>query len=813
MKNLKTLLYTCLLIYITGFFSPIFAQEKALFTINGLVNDQKNQPIPGASVSIISTLTEQVVTKTIADEKGRFSFSLTDSTVKVLVSYVGFDVYESATILLTGNLTLPAIVLKEGNALHEVTVKGQRIPPLIQATGGKIIYNVAASVNSQGANVLEVLRKAPGVVVSSENAIGIAGREGALVLLNGRQTYMQPAELADLLKSMPAANVKSIEVINNPSAQYDAQGSAGIINIVLKKNENEGLNGTINTGLGYGFSLKNNSALSFNYRKDKLNVFGNYSHNVGHFGLRYGMDRDESGTAYRGWSKDTDKRQSIASGLGLDYHLNDRHTIGAHASGNFLFGGGSIYTNTSISDLETGALRNTLFSESDYYHQSSKRYNTNLNYRYEDTLGTSLQLDADYGTFRSASGNLQPNTFYLPDGSVSARNSSRMLTGRDIDLYAFSGAYEQKIGTGKLSVGLKYSSVKSGNLFDLYRLTEGNEVLDPAASNNFSFKEQIFSGYLQYEHHLTKQLSLQAGMRLEQTNATGELITAQAEAQQDAAIRRNYLNGFPSLTLQMKLDEEQQLSINYGRRIDRPAYQDLNPFDQPLDGISSLKGNAYLLPQKTQRLSLQYQHKKTILELSLSRITDYFAQITDTMGTDKVVMQPRNLGTQQQAGLSVIQQLRLMKAWSLSINALMYYKHNEISFDENRHFNIKRLAGTINIQQTISLPWQIKAELATVFNTKRVGGANDISRRNSQVDVGFQRAFMRDKARLALSFTDVFLGNKWDSTSYFNGYYIRNYGYVESRQVKLNFSYNFGNTKIKAAQERTSGLQSETDRL
>ncbi|WP_198139817.1 outer membrane beta-barrel protein [Pedobacter sp. BAL39] len=789
------------------------AQNPAPFALRGLVMDQKNQPLPGASVSLIDMRNGKIFQKAVTDREGRFSVVLGKMTLRLLISYVGFNVYESDTILVSGNLNLDPIVLRDGKDLSEVSVKGQRTPPLIQATGGKIIYNVAAGINAQGSNVLEVLRKAPGVVVSSDNVIGIAGREGALVLLNGKQTYMQPAELADLLKSLPATNVKSIEVLNNPSAQYDAAGSGGIINIVLKKNENEGWNGTFSTGLGYGFSLKNNSALSFNYRQKKLNVFGNYSHNVGNFGLRYGMDRDESGTAYRGWSKDTDKRQSIASGLGLDYQLNDRHSIGGQLTGNFLFGGGSIYTNTAISDLTTGLLKNTLFSESDYYHQSSKRYNTNLNYRYEDTLGTRFQLDLDYGTFRSGTGNLQPNTYYLPDGSVAERNSNRILTGRDIDLYAFSGGYEQKLGAGKLSLGLKYSSVISGNLFDLYRLTGDSEELDQAGSNDFNFKERIFSSYVQYEHQLGNNLSLQAGMRLEQTNATGTLITAQNQGQQNGEIKRNYLNGFPSIALELKIDEEQRLSLIYGRRIDRPAYQDLNPFDQPLDGISSLKGNAYLLPQKTQRISLQYQLKKTIFDLSFSRIGDYFAQITDTLGADKVVMQPRNLGTQQQVALNLIQQIRLIDAWELSINALMYYKHNEIAFDDNRHFNLKRVAGSLNVQQTIRLPWQIKAELATVFNTKRLGGANDISRHNSQVDIGFQRGFMNDQAKVGLSFTDVFLGNTWDATSYYSGYYIRNYGYVESRQVKLNFSYNLGNAKIKAPKDKESGLKSETDRL
>ncbi|WP_254070942.1 TonB-dependent receptor domain-containing protein [Pedobacter sp. L105] len=789
----------------------LHAQDK-IFLVKGLVLDNKQQPVPGASVTILSSPTEQIISKTITNEKGGYQFESGGGSIEILVSYVGYGLNRTKPLLISRNTVIDPVILQDDNKLKEVVIKGESTPPLIQASGGKIVFNVANSVSSQGSNALEVLKKAPGVTVNPDNTINIAGRQGALVMLNGKQTYLQPAELSDLLKSISSSNVKTIEVINNPSAQYDAAGSGGIINIVLKKNENEGLNGTFDTGVSYGYSLKNNTALSFNYRKDKINVFGNYSQTVGSHGFRYGIDRDEDGQSYRGWSHDTDQRKTISSSVGMDYNIAHHQTIGVQFNGNFLFGPGDINTRTTISDLATGTLENTLLSESNYYHQSSNRYNSNLNYRYEDTLGNVLTVDADYGKFNGGQGILQPNTYLLPDGTVSSANNTRTVNNRDINLYALFANYARHLWAGKFSAGLKYSSITAANLFDLYAIDNNEELLNTQSSNNFDFKEQIFSSFVQYEHPLTDKLSFQGGMRLEETTATGLLSTIQA-GQQEGNIKRNYWNGFPSIGLVMKVKEGETLSLNYGKRIDRPAYQDLNPIEQPFDGLTTIKGNPYLLPQLTNRVSLQFSFKKTIIDLSVSRTSNYFAYVTDTLGGNKVVMQTRNLGVQKQAGLNIIQQIRPLKIWNISANAVVYYMHNQIALDETRIFSLGRLAASLNIQQTIQLPLGMKGEVGAVFNTNRLGGSNDISRRNSQVDLALQKSLLKNKAKVSLAITDIYQGNKWDSTNYYSNYFIRSYGHAETRQVKLNFSYNFGNTKVKAPKENESGLKSETNRL
>jgi len=808
-----------------NFFSKVFflifcasikgnAQEKSLISLKGLVHDDKQLPIDGVSVSLLNGTNHQLIAQTLTDKKGQFSFEHSGGTVEIALTSVGFIMYRSKVISWTNDLVLePVLLIADQQKLKEVTIKGQNTVPLVRAQDGKIIFNVAASINAQGSNAFETLKRAPGITVSNDNSISIAGRQGSLVMLNGKQTYMQTAELADLLKSMPSSNIKSIEVIGNPTAQYDAAGSGGIINIVLKKNDTEGLNATLNTGLSYGFTLKQNTELSFNYRKDKLNIFGTYNHAFGNFGLRYGMDRIQSDKVFNGFSHDTDKRKKIGSAIGADYRIDDRQTVGITMNGNFLFGGGFISTLTDIKNGQTGALESTLLSESDYYHQQANRYSTGLNYQYEDTAGRKLNLDLDYALFNAANGNFQPNTYFNPDGSLASVSANRTLGDRDIDLYAFAASYQTNLWKGKLNTGFKLSSVDAGNGFNFYDASSSPEIIDPDNSNLFNFKERIAGIYFQYDHPLSEQLSFQAGMRMEQTNATGTLSYIQNSTLPDNRIERDYLNAFPSAGLNYQIREGNNLSLNYGRRIDRPAYQDLNPIEQPLDGLSYWKGNPYLLPQTTQRISAQYAFKKTIVDLSYAFTKNYRAQVSDTVAGNKVIMEPRNLGTQEQLALNVVQQINPFKVWSISLSATGFYKRNKVMINNSGDFDVDRFAATINLQQTFSLPFKIKAEVAAAYNSNRLGWSNDISRRNSQVDLGFQRNILKDKAKLLLSFTDIYLGNKWDATNIYQGYSIRSYGYMETRQVKLNFSYNFGNIKVKGPKAKESGLKSETERL
>jgi hypothetical protein len=237
-----------------------------------------------------------------------------------------------------------------------------------------MIYNIQKSVTAQGINALEALKKTPGVIVNQDNSITLNGASAALVMINGRQTYLQAEELAQLLKSMTASDLKSIEVIKNPSAEYDASGTGGIVNLVLQKSIAEGFNGSINNGIAYGTSIKQNTNMNLNFRKGKINMFGSYNHNFGHFAMDYDNDRTTNGKVYLNANHDVDKQHRIGSTLGADYSIDTSKTIGVVVNGNFAGGGGLITPTTNIYDQATGQLLQILRSQSSYPDQMARRY-------------------------------------------------------------------------------------------------------------------------------------------------------------------------------------------------------------------------------------------------------------------------------------------------------------------------------------------------------------------------------------------------------------------------------------------------------
>lgn len=811
--RLTTILF--LFFFINLFFNSTYAQNTGKRVVKGSITDSKGNPVNNVLISLISMPDSSLLTQTTAQADGHFILStLHKGLLSYKLSKLGLrTVYGPGFSLTKDTLKLQPIVMEAmTQELSEVTIQASATS-LLQAKGNKLVYNVAGSINVQGTTAFEVIRKTPGVIIERDNSIGINGRKGVLVLINEKPSYLQGEELISYLKSLPSSSIRSIEVMNNTSAQYDAAGSGGVLNIKLNKSLKDGFNMILNNGVSYGLTLKQNTELSFNSRQGKLNVFGLYNHAFGNNAYRYGMTRIQDDKIFESPTKDTDFRKTINGMIGADYEINDKQTIGLALNTNTIFGPGITDTKTTIKDQNTNELLSTLIAQNDYYQQNANRYNTNLNYRFQDSTGTTFSVDADYGYFDGGSKNLQPNSYYDPSGSLTSTDTYRSLNNRNIRLYALATDYQQKLWTGKMDIGLKYSGISADNGFLISSLKNGNETTDPKRSNQFDYTEKVAAAYVQYQLPLSKKLKLEAGFRLEHTNSLGELMPLAASEIAAQQIKRNYLNLFPSASLSLQLAGSNALALSYGKRIDRPSYQSLNPFEYLLDELSFWKGNPFLQPQITHKADLQYSVAKTIINFSFSLTNDYAAQITDTLDVNKVVMTPRNLGKQYNTALTVIQQVSILKGWDLSLTATGYHLRNKVSFGQYRDFNLSRFAGSLNAQQTFQLPLALKAELSAIYQTKRLGGSNETMKNSSQIDVGFQRNFFSNKASLRLALTDIFLGNNWDSKSRMNGLYLDSYGHAESRQVKLNFSVNLGRSGIKGPSQRDSGLKNETQRL
>ena len=788
----------------------VFAQDRAI-PITGIVANETGKPIISATI-VAQRNTKVNDIRTTTDKEGRFTLRFPSSgSYSVLISAVGYEVYRLDLHVETAR-ELDSIRLSPlAQLLEEVEVRGS--PKVLEINGGTITYNVDRTIGGQDVSALEALKKAPGVHVENESNISLNGKGGVQILLDGKSTYLSGAELTDLLKSISSNTIKSIEIINSPTAKFEAVGAAGIINIITKKNQVKGISGTVTTGVAYGVSAKQMQNVGISYRRDRLNIYANYNHTLGNFNYVYGTNRQQNGRSYDSHTDDVDKRQKMSSQVGADYTINAKNTIGFLASGNFIFGGGITDTKTDIRVLPSSIVDHSLEAINDYYGQGTARYNFNLNYKYEDTLGHVLSIDADYGLFDKWNKNLQSNTYKNQDGTITSDNLYRTLNGIDIDLKGAKIDYSTNLWNGKFETGVKYSVIGSANDSKFYHVFQEGDSLDNRRTNDFRYDERIFGAYADYKRSIDKW-SFQAGLRMELSNSTGRLFFIEHNQEQDSNIKRDFKNLFPFFSISLRPTEEHNISLSYAKRIERPAYQDLNPFVYLLDELSFWQGNPFLNPELTQRFTLLYSLKNTtVISLNYAYTDQFNAKVTDTVDVEKIVMINKNIGTQKHWSLSLTHNLKPATWWDITFNGLAYHIQNDVSFDQYRNFNLKQLAARFNLQQSIQLPFKFKAELASTYNTRRLSGANTLSRAYGQVDIAIQKSLLKDKASLRLAVSDIYKGNVSRYTQDFPGFTSQSYGYYESRQARLSFTYRFSKGAAKDQRSRKSALESESGRI
>lgn len=786
------------------------ASAQTARRITGQVTGEEDKKLASATIVLADTARKELL-KTSADSSGRFDLSYGVEGVYVLmISHTGYEPYRSTAFALSDKDFGLIRLMPAAKTLEGVVVQSSQ--NLVEVDAASITYNVGRSVDAQGLNALEVLRKAPGVFVTSDNSITLNGRAGVLVLIDGRQTYLSGKEFTDLMKTIPASDIKSIEIINSPTAKYDATGTAGIINIKMAKSLILGLNATATAGISYGISPKHNLDLSFSYRRKKYNLFGSYNHFFGYYNYVYGSDRLQNGRRYNSATDDVDKRQRAGARAGLDYTINKENTLGILLTGNFVFGGGITQTSTDIYRPNSTEIEQNLYAENDYYFQETKRYNVNLNYKFENAGGRIFNIDADYGYFIKDNSNLQSN-LYTKGSTVLDQNLYRTLNGIDILLKGLKFDYTTPLWKGTFEAGAKYSMISSDNASDFFHVLVSKDSLDERRSNTFQFDEQISAAYLNYKKAVGKW-TMQAGLRMESSSSEGTLLFKVNNKDSLTKNDRNQTKFFPSVSLSVKPWKDQSLSLSYSRRIDRPAYQDLNPFVYLLDELSFWQGNPFLQPQLSHRASLQYAYKNsTVIGINFSYTDQFSTRITDTIESSKIVFIPRNLGVQKNIALSVTQNFAPAKWWDATFNGVIYQNSNDIFFDQYRNLELKQLAGRISLQQRFKLPYSLTGEVSSYFNTKRLVGANEIVRATSQVDIALQKSVLKKKGILRLAVNDIYKGTKATSEQSFAGFYLRNYNYYETRMIRLNFTYKFAESSSKGPRNRSSSLESESSRI
>jgi hypothetical protein len=772
-------------------------------TLTGTVADSvSRQALPFATVVLRPAAAAQNVLSTLTDDKGAFSFTgLAAGTYALEVRYLGYRTGRPTAVTVSAgpNATLAVALAPERHALAEVKVTATK--PFIEQQADKMVLNVAASPLAAGGTAADLLGRAPGVL---EQGAGYQLRgKTVTVMLDGKLTNLSGDELKNMLAALPANTLDKVELIANPSAKYDASASA-IVNLVTTKSLKFGTNGTATVGVGAGRYGRYNAGLNLNHRTEKLNVYG-------------GLDRLDNQTYYTSNavrslggegqlaenSLETRRTQANNLKLGFDLDLSKKTSVGVLAKGvltdrtratesDALLSGASPATTQLRSEGASQVLSSAV---SAYYKTAFAKDKT-------------LRVSADYFGYAKDSRNDYATSLLDASGAASPADLLRDNSPARNSVKSFMADYAQPLYKGTFEAGLKAISTTTDNDIRWEQAPAGQPwTPDLGKTNHFIYRENVQAAYATFSRSIQK-VALQVGLRAEQTTTTGTSLTM------NQTTERQYLNFFPSVSAQYSRSEKTQLGFSYSRKIERFQFGIVNPFVTYISPYRYSQGNPNIMPSFSHNFEASYSYSSLV---SASVGYSYFINaLVDSYqkddATQVVINSFRNYPSADQfsANLTLMKPL-LNNKWQTVTNVGILYAR------------VQGGPGTIGVgnaspgaflssNHTLVLRPGLKAEVSASYMSPMTFGGMAI-RSSYSGSLGVSQTVLKGNGTLTLNVTDVFNSqrNRYDVLA--AGINSQNVNKAESRFVKLNFSYKFGNQKVKASQRRDTGVEAEKSRM
>ncbi len=804
----------------------LFSLKTAIYAqagsgkITGKVVNESAKIIESATVSLLKAADSTVVRFSLTDREGNYLFeNVAEGEYLVSVSAVGYDAAYSGVFAAGAAVPVevgPVSLAVQAKAIAGVTVTSRK--PLIEQKLDRMVVNVEASITNAGGTALEVLEKSPGITVDKDGNISLKGKAGVVILIDGRPSYLGGADLANMLRSMSAAQLDQIEIMTNPPAKYDAAGNSGVINIKTKKNKQFGYNGSLTSTYAQGVYARFNESFNFNYRKNKVNLFSNLTYNRNHRAEDLYIDRnfrekntEELTSILEQHSSMKNESHYFNAKLGADYSVSRKTTLGAVLNGYHNPAKWRSLTHSLIynPDYELNGYTNAFaHNKTEWNH-----FSANLNARHVfDSTGQELMADLDYIQYRST--NTQPLYSYYFDNAHNPTQDADTLTGylpQDITIYSAKTDYTKPLKNGaKFEAGVKFSYITTDNNAVYNNVADGIAILDSGISNHFVYKENINAAYVNYSRPLGKKWSGQFGLRLENTVAKGDSKgfaysnTDEKFVPFAESFSRSYTQLFPTAYIQYAASENNQFVINYGRRINRPNYRDLNPFLNFLDRYTFEKGNPNLKPQFSHNIELQHIFKGFLsTTLNYSATNDIIQQVIEQdETTNETYIKKANIATRKQVGLAVSAQKQVTKWWTgiLYANASSNYFKGIVN---NEHFSANVLTFLVQAQQQFRFDKGWSAELSGLYRSKGLEGVifiEDVI----QVSAGLSKQVLKQKGTIRLNVRDIFGGSVFRGYSKYGNVdaSFRNVNDNSGRAVTLSFSWRFSKGQLKAGNGR-----------
>ncbi len=793
--------------------------------ISGKIKDGNDQKvIEAATISLLKASDSSLVKTALADKEGNFLFeNLQNGRYIVLTSSTGHrKLYSDQLVLdsVTTSATTGTLQLVPADKnLQEVVVTAKK--PFVERRLDKTIINPDALISNTGSTVMEVLEKSPGVSVDKDGNISLKGKQGVIIMIDGKPSYLSGEELANFLKNLPTSNLELIEIMTNPSAKYDASGNSGVINIKTKKNKQKGFNGSATLAYGQGVYPKTNNSINLNYKTGKINLFstfsGSYRKNFQELDIsRTYTNQDKTVKAI--FSQNTDKirkTQSYSGKAGMDFYASKKTTFGVIFSGYYFPSDetGSSYSYPKDSNGVLDSIVAAFRSEKGVW----KNGGVNLNFQHNfDSTGRQLTADVDYLRYRSNRDQHFHNVIYNTDWSVRYND---VLTGElpsDIQIYSAKTDYTQRITKGiKMDAGLKFSYVTTDNTASYFNIVDSIKSVDVKKTNRFQYEENINAAYINFSKE-TKKWGFQAGLRLENTNYNGHQFGNEFRPEMDSTFKKSYTNLFPTAYISYNANEKNQFGFSYGRRIERPDYEDLNPFMFFLDKYTYDEGNPFLRPMYSDVFELSHTYKQfltTTLNYSYTKdlFNEVFRQNDQPDDSISTIVTQGNFGITHNASLSANAQFKVTKWWSMIVYGEgRYQQFKGIMYDKDLNEDGFTFAGNINNQFNFKKGWG--AELSAFYRSKKIEGQM-IIHAMSQMDMGIKKDLFKNKASVKFSVRDIYGPRKVKGNIAFQNTDASFRQYNDSRVATLSFSYRFGKPIKGLPKRKTGGAADEQNRV
>ena len=791
----------------------LFSQYSAMSqgaSISGRFVNELAEPVSFTTISVMNS-DSSVVAGAISEDDGYFLIkSIEEGDYFLTAQHIEYEQYSTALFSVKGteNKRIGTISLNKASIkIDEVLVKGKRA--LVEVHSDKMVFNVASSPNASGNNGLELLNKAPGIVIDPDNNIILQGKSGVRVFINGRPSSLSGTDLASMLQSMQSDNILQIEIITNPSARYEAEGNAGIINIKLKNNTTLGYNGNWISNYSRGSHPRMNHGISMNYGKKK--VFANLS--ITRFDDVHQEDfvdvKNQNDFIIDLGSYEVKDRSGFNVAAGLDYKPAKNHSIGIIGRGIFTKGNYELNSTTDIFDLSREPIEKLVSQTLTDYKTDNQNYS--LSYQWDLDERTKWFTDLSYGSFGNDRRIDQPNDYYFPNGSLRDELDYSFEPYTTINLWSVKSDFDKEYDRFSFAAGAKYTNILTDNEFVVNDVIDGEDIKDLDASNDFSYREEVLAAFATAKFDVSKKLQLNAGLRVEHTRSNAELISEQTT--NNDVVERQYTDFFPNISLSFNDGKKNELSIGVGRRVTRPNYQDLNPFESKLSELALFKGNPFLNPNYITNYQISYVFNQKLVVSNTYSITEaFFAKIVSINETKGTIVIPRNMDKAINNGLTISYPQEITNWWDLTLFAGYNYSKYQGEFDATK-IDFSQNIYNARMQNNLDLPWGINMELTAYYRSPFVWRGTVIIDEYWGVNFGLKKSFWNDRLQLRITGSDIF------NTNSDYGYY-GNYGGLEFDGVYSNdnhrfgagLTFKFGNNQIKR-KSRKSGLDEELRRI